>query len=379
MPSPPSLVINASPAFSPDPSGVGRTIISVSRALQQQASPFAHRFYYQKWIHRGFPVEDHQLITHRGPSLKRFFRPMIRSLRQAGGGHFTPMADLYWEPNHMFEPAIRSRIRVLTVHDLSTLRFPEWHPPKRLERFEAAFLEAIHSADHLVTVTRAVSRELQELEGIDPGRISVIPNGIDHHLFRPEPETGAAASLPDSRLRPGRYILFVGTIEPRKNLSLLLDAHQALPPETRRGFPLVVAGGDGWKSEELLRRIAQDPCCLRTGFVDNATLPDLYRGATVLVYPSHYEGFGLPPLEAMACGCPVIASSIPPHREVLGEAALFCDPGDPDRLAANIESLLASESLKNHYSQAGIRRAAGFSWERAAADLLKLLRKLAAI
>jgi alpha-1,3-rhamnosyl/mannosyltransferase len=376
MPSPPSLVINASPAFSPDPSGVGRTIISASRALQQQPSPFAHRFYYQKWIHRGFPVDDRQLTTHRGPSLKRFFRPMIRTLRQAGGGRFTPSADLYWEPNHIFEPAIRARIRVLTVHDLSTRRFPEWHPPKRLERFEAAFLDAIHSADHLVTVTRAVRSELQELEGIDPERISVIPNGIDHHLFRPEAE--AAASLPDSRLRPGRYILFVGTIEPRKNLSLLLDAHQSLPTETRREFPLVVAGGDGWKSEQLRRRIEEDPCCFRTGFVGNAALPGLYRGATVLVYPSHYEGFGLPPLEAMACGCPVIASSIPPHREVLGEAALFCDPSDPAGLAASIGSLLASKSLQNHYREAGIRRAEGFSWERAAAELLKLFRELAA-
>ncbi|MFO7726160.1 MAG: glycosyltransferase family 1 protein [Oceanipulchritudo sp.] len=370
-----SLVINASPAFSPDPSGVGRYIISISRSLQKQASPFEHHFYYQKWTHRAFPSVDRELRIHRGPSLSRFFRPLARRLQKASGGRLSRSHDLYWEPNHIFEPSLRARTRILTVHDLSTLRFPEWHPPRRMAHFEAAFRKAVHAADHIVTVTGAIKRELQDLEGIDPGSVTVIPNGIDGNLFH------HGKGCPDRTLpgnvRPGHFILFVGTIEPRKNLGLLVEAHQSLPGHLRREFPLVIAGGDGWSSEHLVQRIADDPSCIRAGFVDNEALSDLYRAATVMVYPSHYEGFGLPPLEAMACGCPVIASAIPAHREVLGEAALFCNPGDPVDLADRLDRLLQSPSLQDHCRKAGIQRARSFSWERSASDLLALFRKLA--
>ena len=374
MPPRPSLLINASPAFSPDPSGVARYIINMIRALEKQLSPFAHRYHYQKWNHRAFPALDRELRIHRGPSLVRFFRPFIRKVRQVSGYRLVPPFDLYWEPNHIFEPSIRARRRLLTVHDLSTRRFPEWHPKKRLARFEADFLAAVHAADHIITVTSAVKKELQDLEGVAPERISVIPNGIDHGLFHPG--TGhTPESLPGS-VHPGNFILFVGTIEPRKNLTLLLDAHQSLPEPLQRKFPVVIAGGEGWQSDHLLQRVADNPFCIRAGFVRDDALPELYRAASVLVYPSHYEGFGLPPLEAMACGCPVIASSIPAHREVLGEAALFCDPADPKGLAESIGHLLGCPSLQNNYRERGLRQAAAFRWERAAGELIELFRKL---
>ena len=172
----------------------------------------------------------------------------------------------------------------------------------------------------------------------------------------------------------GRYVLAVGTLEPRKNLSRLLDAHMQLPEALRARFPLMVAGGGGWKNEELTEKLATVDHVRHLGAVDRSQLTALYTGAALFVYPSIAEGFGLPILEAMACGTPVLTSNTTSMPEIAGGAALLVDPHDTTAIARQLEQLLTDSVAVKDLSERGLARAQEFSWEKTARATLDVYR-----
>jgi glycosyltransferase involved in cell wall biosynthesis len=264
--------------------------------------------------------------------------------------------------------------RVVTVHDLSLLLLPETHEARRVRRARARLPLMARAADACITPTESVRREVCERLRLAPSEVFAVPEAA-RACFRPlafEEAGGVRRSLGVSE----DFLLAVGTIEPRKNLAALVRAFEEVARASPAGrLQLVVVGNEGWLNGPLFGGLARSPFrdrVLFTGYVSDETLRALYSSCRAFVYPSLYEGFGLPPLEAMACGAAVVASRIPSLREVTGGAALLFDPHDSDELARLLLRLLGDEGERRELSAAGLRRASEFSWERTARETLEV-------
>lgn len=274
---------------------------------------------------------------------------------------------LYHEPNHI--PMPWDGPIVTTVHDVSVLRHPAWHPADRVAWYERDFAAGVARTTHFIAVSEFTKREMVELAGIDAGRISVVPLGV-RAAFSPRPVDEVAAWCRSSGgvIVPG-YLLYVGTIEPRKNVPGLIEAYARQPATLRTKHPLVIAGMAGWGQQEVLtlaerHGVAGDVRVL--GYVADAALPMLYNAAAALVWPTLYEGFGLPPLEAMACGTPVISSDAASVPEVVGDAGVLVNPYDSSALAEAMRVVLEDGPGRERLRAAGLARAAAFTWSACA-------------
>lgn len=297
--------------------------------------------------------------THLVEFAKAAYRESFRAA--ARWGNF----DLYHEPN--FVPIRTHLPTVVTVHDLSVVLHPEWHPDDRVKFHDRHFHAGIAAAEHIIVVSEAVRREMIVKLGCSLDRVSAIPNGIGEQY---EPQLREIIEAMRARLGlPPRYFLTVGTIEPRKNLLTVLKAFCDLPASVGEACPLVLAGGWGWKSapvRELFELEAKSKGAIHLGYVADADLPALYAGATALLYPSFYEGFGLPVAEMLACGGAVIASTADAVREVAGRHAPFLEPLDVAGWRDAMLRTVREPEWLDSFREGGIRHARQFTWPRAA-------------
>jgi glycosyltransferase involved in cell wall biosynthesis len=274
---------------------------------------------------------------------------------------------LLWSPGNTGPIAVSRQ--VLTVHDAASLDHPEWFERKFALWYGALLPRLIRKVRAIITVSRFSKERIVRLTGVDPERVHVIPNGVDRR-FRPADLITIKQVRTDVDLT-GPYILFVGSLEPRKNLKILLEAWQLGGFD---GATLAVVGAGG----NLFAKLQFDsiPKGVRLlGRVEDDVLPVLYSGAAGFVYPSIYEGFGLPPLEALACGCPVAVSDIPAHREVCGSTAIYFDPFSPKDLSNKLEWLLRLDGApRTSLVERGLHHASGYSWESAASDTWRILQ-----
>ena len=289
--------------------------------------------------------------------------------------------DVVHSPSFIL-PLVRGRARhLLTVHDLTFDTLPHVHIPLRRSRaFRAAVAHSIRRADLVTVPSRSVASVIRaRLPDVDAGKLRVVPWGIADE-FRPQ-SPGAIADVRARLGLPERYLLFVGTIEPRKNLPVLLEAYRRVAAHRTAPPHLVLAGRPGWGVDEVLalaRTPALRPLVHIAGYVPQADLPALYTGALLLAYPSLEEGFGFPPLEAMACGVPVLASTGSALSENLGGAAELVSCDDVDGFADAIERLIADADLRRARRQQGFARAAAFRWTETAAQMRSSYSELAA-
>ena len=265
---------------------------------------------------------------------------------------------------------------MLTVHDLIFRRYPAHH--KRLNRWylNATMPLFCRRAGHIIAVSEQSKRDVIEAYGIPPEKITVIYEAADPR-FCPQPAETVAAVRARYGL-PERYLLFVGTIEPRKNLGRVLTAFERLHAEGLTDA-LVIVGKRGWLYDDFFARLEGSPAkqaVIFPGFVPDADLPAVYAGAQALAFPSEFEGFGLPVLEAMACGTPVVCSNTSSLPEVTGDAALLVDPLDVDALTEALRRVLSEPSLAADLRARGLAQAARFSWARAAEETLAVYRRL---
>jgi alpha-1,3-rhamnosyl/mannosyltransferase len=283
--------------------------------------------------------------------------------------------DLYHEPAFM---AYRFRgPSVVTVHDISWVRHPETHPAERVREMNRVMPGVVRHAKHIVVDSDFVRQEVIRHYGVTPERVTTVLLGVSPE-FRPVEPAACARVLSRFGVKHGEYILAVGTLEPRKNLATALAAYTRLPETFRRRYPLVVAGMNGWGMEGLsgsLKNMIAGGEVRLTGYVPQQDLPALYTGARALVYPSLYEGFGLPPLEAMACGTPVIASRRASLPEVVGDAGLLVEPLDDQAIARHMQQLVEDDALHARLAEAGRRHASQFTWRKFALGMLTVYRK----
>lgn len=282
---------------------------------------------------------------------------------------WTGRVDVVHGPNFVVPPSRAAEL--VTVHDLTVVRFPQFCTQDTLE-FPGLLRRALDRGAWVHTVSSFVAGEVIGLLGADPDRVVTVPNGV---VAVPEADPALGQTIAGSR----RYVLALGTVEPRKDLPTLVNAFDALAgdhPDLR----LVIAGPDGWGAGGLtgaIERARFHDRVVRLGWVSDDHRAALLRGASVLAYPSIYEGFGLPPLEAMSVGTPVVTTRAGAIPEVVGDAAVLVDPGDPDALAEALARVLDDDGFTERLRARGRGRAHAFSWARTADELAAVYRRLA--
>lgn len=312
-----------------------------------------------------------------GPSGRRRVKAMARGLLkwpfQLALGYAARRYDLYHEPNHI---PIRTRAwTVTTVHDLSVLAHPDWHPADRVRWYERDFAAGVRQTTRFIAASAYTKGEMVRRLGVPADRIDVTYQA-PRAAFRPLARDQARQVVAPLGL-PERFLLFVGTLEPRKNVVGLLQAFAALPAALRKRVPLVLAGGWGWKMESLPDSLAQHGLLDDTrliGYQSDTVLAALYSLCTALAWPTLYEGFGLPPLEAMACGAAVISSTATSIPEVVGDAGVLLDPTDVPAWTEALRRMCEDDPWRAEWARRGLARAARFSWSRCADETIACYR-----
>lgn len=282
---------------------------------------------------------------------------------------------LYHESNYVLVPF--DGPTVLTVHDLSHIYFPGFHPRQRVRHLERNVLPSVERATEVVVDSETVRKEVIEVLGVGPEKTTAIPLGVGQE-FHPRSGNEVAKALGKHQLAYDGYVLAVGTLEPRKNLIRLMNAYARLPNDVRRRHLLVIAGSAGWRSKEInttLNRLRQNGEVRYVGYLPTDELPMLYAGARAFAFPSFYEGFGLPILEAMASGVPVLTSDRSSMPEVAGGAALLVDPEDVESMTDALERLLIDEQWREQARIAGLEHAKQFTWQRCVEKTVEVYKK----
>lgn len=284
--------------------------------------------------------------------------------------------NLYHEPNHI--PMAADVPVVTTVHDLSVLIYPKWHPADRVRWYEAEFDKGVSRTARFIAASEFTKAEMVK-------RLSIAPERIDVTYQAPRAAFGVSNPervrnvLEELRLPP-RFFLFVGTLEPRKNIPCLLESYAALPAPLRERHPLVIVGAWGWNQDALRDRVSHliGKTVHIVGYQTDETLAALYSACIALVWPTYYEGFGLPPLEAMACGAAVIASQCSSLPEVVGDAGELVQVDKVPAWTETLRRVAEDTDYRNDLRRRGLARAATFTWQRCAEQTIACYRRAAA-
>lgn len=364
--------------------GVGQYSLRLIDAAQKSSKNTDFEIVRQWWFFRKFvtPILPSQHLSYR---VVRWFPPIIyyQLFKRTG---WAPAYDLvalrkydaFIFFNFVAFPLRRQTKNLLVIYDLSYIDHPEFTAPKNLVYLKKFVPRSIKQADKIITISQNSKREITEHYNVPDKKITIVNPAVDHSIFKPQSRTAVQKVLRKYKINKP-YILSVCTLEPRKNLIGALKAFELLPDDIKAGYSLVLVGGKGWLDGELeskYNELAGKYSLAKTGYVPDEDLPALYSGASAFVYPSFYEGFGMPPLEAMACGTPVITSDNTSLPEVVGQAAIMVKAEDTDNLARQIQRVLEDEKLAGSMRTKGLAQAHKFTWQKSAARLLKLLEEV---
>ena len=276
---------------------------------------------------------------------------------------------------HYSFPIVSTAYKVVTVHDMTFFMFPKLHLPIKTYYFRFFIGLTARMASKVICVSEATSRDYLARYPAAFDKVHIIQHGKGKE-YVPSIDAGAVSAVKEKYDIRGRYILFIGTIEPRKNIVALVDAYRRLVEEGTT-LQLVISGKKGWHYDEVFRHVTNlglSGKVLFTGFIEEQEKPALLAGAHVFVYPSIYEGFGLPVLEALACGVPTVTSNVSSMPEVAGDAALLVDPTDVDELTAAIRKLIDDGDLRDEMRKKAIRRSDHFTWQGAARKTISVYK-----
>jgi glycosyltransferase involved in cell wall biosynthesis len=379
-------------------SGVSEYTANLLSAILGQDKLNNYKLFYNSWRDLGTRLDpwsgaNSQLIGTRIPN--KIFYGLEKFLAYPKIDKILGGVDVFWSPHFNFTslsgPASGPK-KVITVYDLSFLRYPEFFSwRKRLWHGAIGVKKVLRQADAIVAISENTKRDIIELVGVAPEKISVIYPG--NNISRREVSEAEKQEFFQKRglaatggAGPGRFILFIGNIEPRKNLQGLIAAFNTLRSNSAQtdgskfnDIKLVLAGADGWKNEEIYKAWRRSPYkddIKFLGYISQTEKEILYSAASILAYPSFYEGFGFPPLEAMTYGLPVVCSNVSSLPEVVGDAALMVNPFRAEEIAAALQLILTDNNLRERLAAKGYARVKLFFWDKAAAEYLQLFKKV---
>lgn len=369
--------LNATSLLSPL-TGIGQYTYQLAKGLQKFEDLELSMFYANGW---STEVRDKPIKQIRNIKLliKKFIPKTYEISRMIQQSYFNERSfdkvkGIYHEPNFLaFDYA---GPLVLTVHDLSWIHYPEMHPADRVRNMNKHFQKSMERASMIITDSQAIKDEIIEMFGVADTRIKSIPLGVES-LFRPLTLEESMPVLQQHGLSYQKYILAVGTLEPRKNLSSALLAYMQLPADIRKHYPLVLVGMKGWHTSSLETQMAPMVAAgeiRQLGYLAREDLAVIIAGALTLVYPSIYEGFGLPPLEAMTCGVPVIASNVSSLPEVVGHSGLLVNPHDIEDIAKAMQTMINAPDIRAKSAQKALDRSAEFSWDSCVDQTMSIYR-----
>ncbi|MXP52137.1 glycosyltransferase family 4 protein [Pantoea sp. Seng] len=362
--------------------GIGRYTYELARAIEK-LNEIEHLLYFDgKKIVQNIPGENSSVTVSHG--LKNILKnssaaikiyqtlsPKIKKRVLSRYGDY-----IYHGPN-FFLPEHKAK-KVSTFHDLSPFKYPDFFEPKRCKYTQQEILKSLKRSDFIITVSDYIKKELSEHFDYPSDRIKTTHLAASDNFF-PRNELQTLAVLRKYNLNYQGYSLFIGTIEPRKNIVSLIDAYESMPAELRLSYPLVISGFKGWRNEQILFRIEKaqrEGWLIYLGYIPNSDIPLLYSAAKVFCFPSNYEGFGLPVLEALQSGIPVVCSNNSSLTEVAGENSLFHEAGDVEGIRSQLEIALCSVEHRNHAIEQGITHAKRFSWEKCAQQTMDVYKEL---
>lgn len=377
-------IILATDAITPPLTGIGRYTWELATRVPELAAPDQVLYISRgRWV--GKLTDLQQPAPLRAALRRSVLRSKLAAVAHAAIWPFIMRQrlrsvpdSLYHGTNFYIPPGARRS--VATFHDLSIYRYPEFHPASRVEFMRRAIPASLKRADFIITVSEFTKREVIDYFKWPEEKIHAIPLGVSDE-YHPRAAEETATILNPYGLRHGQYALCTATIEPRKNIERLLQAYAQQPQALRARYPLVLVGGAGWNDDQLLQRIqaAQAEGWLHhLGFVNQAALPHIMAGARCFLFPSLYEGFGLPVLEAMASGIPVVTSDRSSLPEVAQGAALLVNPLDTNEISIAIACALQDDGWCNHAALAGLQVADICSWDKTAQQTVDVYRKMAA-
>jgi glycosyltransferase involved in cell wall biosynthesis len=382
------VAIDSRQAFARERTGIGYYVSYLLRLLPVVDPTTTYVAWYPS-ARAALHLKNRRRLDHRAPNLLERVTPIPSAWFEAltlrssiPRAEWMVRFDVFFAPNFL-PPPTRTRHLVLTVHDLAFRLFPDSAPMATRERLSSRLGPALQRASRVIAVSEHTRQDLLDSYGVEPDRVSVIPLGVDFDVFRPASED----AVREVRRRfgiDGPYVVTLGAVEPRKGLPSIVRAYAALDVDVRPTLvhvgPVVAWNPEGW---ETLRPVLDDlsPSTRRgivfTGYVSDEDKVALLSGAEALIYTSLYEGFGLPIVEAMACGTPVLTSNVSASPETAGGAALLVDPTDEASITAGIERLLTDTSLRERLRVAGIARSREFSWTRTSVKTAEVLHAAA--
>lgn len=372
-----NITVDLRSLHSREHSGVESYTTHLLERLIDRDQSNAYTLYYNSYQPKRFDrfsFVNSRYLQSRWPS--RLLNAAMRILQRPKLESLAGATDVLFMPNWLPVALRRDTKLLLTVHDLSPILMPEMYDLKaRLWHRFINLQKLIHRANHILAVSEFTKQSLVERWQIDPANITVTPLGVDHHRYHPNLSVDDLRDVRNRYGLPGEFVLYLGTIEPRKNLLRILEAFEQLSGDAS----LVIAGKWGWKYQEIVRRIntsLKKRNILVLGYVAEDDKPHLIKLASAFVWPSLYEGFGLPVLEAMAVGTPVITSHVTSIPEVVGDAAIMVDPYHAEYIAEAMHKLLTEPSLHHLYSRKGMERAKRFHWDHTCSATLDALEKL---
>jgi glycosyltransferase involved in cell wall biosynthesis len=363
------ILIDSISLLSPS-TGIGRYTYEICNLIKNEGK-FDNTFYYGYYSKKLLVPEKQtnskfvKSIISKNENLKK----IVRWLAFKSAKLIPRKFDLYFQPNFIVNENIKATKIVTAVHDFSCIKYKEFHPKERIDYFEKFFLKNINKSDHIICFSEFTKNEIVEILNYPKEKISVLYHGIQKNIFYKKENITSNIKLPK------KFILSVGSIEPRKNLITLLNAYDKLNDVIKNEYKLVLVGFKGWENKEIMNLIKKNKI-IYLGYISDDELSNVYNLATCFIFPSLYEGFGLPPIEAMACGTPVIASNISCIPEICGEAAIYFNPFDVEELSNMMTNLLNNIDLQNKLALLGIERASKYNWNNSAEKHIEIFNSL---
>lgn len=360
--------------------GVGSYTTSLLSAVFQYDTETQYQLFYNSKKPVLLPRFDFKTVSYKGYTYPNKLFNAGQILGTPKINTLLPDCDVFFLPNLHFAQFSKNTPYVLTIHDLSFELFPEFYSPKQRAWHRLIQPKKLaQNAAHIIAVSKNTKQDIIDLYNIPEEKISVIHSGIDPHFTPLAQDAPEAKKVKTLYGLPDSFLLFLGTIEPRKNIESLIEAFDMIKASGKYpNLKLVLVGGKGWNNKHIYKIIESAVFrgdIIFTGYIPQEHKQALYSLATVFVFPSYYEGFGFPPLEAQACGTPVIASTAGSLPEVLGNSALLIHPSYVNELGHALQTLLDSPSLQNQYRKKGIENSAQFNWDSTAKKTLTILKK----